>query len=150
MPWDLYQRQGLAVEAGLLKQEFPHFGIHEPRGNTYVGGNQPTSAGNQYYLWVPIPPGYPDQCPNAYVFRPNPLPGYLNHRTINSYGCSHEMHTLSNGPRGEVQICHYRSERWEARITLVKVLLKCALWLEAYEQHRITGQSITRFVRTMS
>jgi len=149
MLWLPYQRSRLALEAQLLEDEFPHFGFHEPTGDTYVGGYQHTSAGSRYYLWLPIPRGYPDQCPPAYVYRPNPLWGYLDLRTINSYGCSHQMHTLSNGPQGEVQICHYRPERWDASITLVKVLLKCVLWLEAYEQHLRTNRSIAAFVRTM-
>ena len=59
------------------------------------------------------------------------------------------MHTLSNGPNGEVQICHWRQNRWHSGITLNKVILKVILWLEAYEQHLVTGQSINEFVRTM-
>jgi hypothetical protein len=59
------------------------------------------------------------------------------------------MHTLGPGPSGEVQICHWRDNRWHAGITLDKVLLKGLLWLEAYEQHLTTGQPIDGFVRTM-
>jgi len=149
MMWETYQRNRLAFEAQLLAQEFPHFGFHEPTGDTYLSGYQSTSAGSSYHLWLPIPRGYPDQCPPAYIYRPNPLQGHRGLRTINSYGSSHEMHTLGNGAHGEVQICHFRPERWDASVTLAKVLLKCALWLEAYEQHLRTGSGIAKFVRSM-
>jgi hypothetical protein len=59
------------------------------------------------------------------------------------------MHTLANGPRGEVQICHWRDDRWHSAITLNKVMIKVVLWLEAYEQYLSSGKAIAEFVKTM-
>ena len=116
----------------------------------YLWGTHRTNSGNAYELWSPIPSGYPSNRPPVYVWKPNPLRGYSYIKTINSYGVSHSMHTLSNGPNGEVQICHWRDERWHSGITLNKVMLKVVLWLEAYEQHLSSGDPITSFVGTMS
>ncbi len=115
----------------------------------YLWGVHKTNNGNAYTIWSPIPSRYPHSRPPVYVREPNPLWGYRSRDTINSYGLSHSMHTLSNGPNGEVQICHWRDERWHSGITLNKVMIKIVLWLEAYEQHLSSGATISEFVRTM-
>ena len=115
----------------------------------YLSGRHYTNAGSGYDIWSPIPKLYPDSRPPIYVTNPNPLPSYEFGVSINSYSLSHSMHTLSTGPGGEVQICHWRDARWHRGITLNKVMLKVVIWLEAYEQHLSTGQSISSFVSTM-
>ncbi len=119
-------------------------------GSYYLWGEHRTNAGNTYKLWAPVPSGFPQARPPLYVHSPNPLWGHARRSTINSYGVSHAMHTLGNGPNNEVQICHWRSDRWHSGITLNKVMLKAVLWLEAYEQHLSTGTDIDAFVRTMT
>lgn len=118
-------------------------------GRYYLWGEHRTNAGSSYTLWAPLPAGFPYSRPPLYVHAPNPLWGFGASRTINSYGLSHAMHTLDNGPNGEVQICHWRSDRWHSGITLNKVMIKGMLWLEGYEQHLSTGRDIDEFVRTM-
>ena len=118
-------------------------------GGYYLWGVHQTNAGNRYSLWAPLPPGFPEVRPRLHVHSPNPLWAFGNVRTVNSFGLSHAMHTLENGPSNEVQICHWRSDRWHSGITLNKVMLKAILWLEAYEQHFATGRDINDFVRTM-
>lgn len=131
----------------LLQDGLSQFRIYSRENSYYLWGQHTTSSGNSYTICSPIPFYYPDSCPPVYVYKPNPLRGYS--QTINSYGVSHYMHTLSNGPNGEVQICHWRPARWHSAITLNKVMLKVILWLEAYEQHLATGRSISEFVGTM-
>ena len=116
----------------------------------YLYGDHQTSAHNSYSLWSPIPTGFPVSRPRVYVRTPNPLWAFRRAKTINAYDVSHGMHTLSNGPNGEVQICHWRDERWHSGITFNKVMIKAMLWLEAYEQHLSTGRDIDDFVKTMS
>jgi hypothetical protein len=115
----------------------------------YISGTHKTNSGNAYKIFSPIPCRYPNSRPPVYIQEPNPLRGYEFGKTINSYGTNHSMHTLSNGPNGEVQICHWRDERWHSGITLNKVMLKVVLWLEAYEQHLLSGDPISAFVGTM-
>lgn len=119
-------------------------------GGYYLWGEHQTNAGNLYSLGAPLPSGFPETRPPLYIYRPNPLRGFGNVRTISSYGLSHAMHTLQSGPNNEVQICHWRPDRWHSGITLNKVMLKAILWLEAYEQHISTGKDIAEFVRTMA
>jgi len=115
-----------------------------------LNGVHRSSVGNPYKIWSPISYNYPHARPHVYVREPNPLPGYNNGESINEFGVSHKMHTLSNGPNGEVQICHWRDGRWHSGITLNKVMIKIVLWLEAYEQFRTSGTPIDELVKTMA
>lgn len=142
----------LILENQILQRDgLSQFQIYKSNdGSSYfLWGTHRTNSANAYEIRSPIPRGYPSSRPPVYVWKPNPLRGYSYNMTINDYGVSHDMHTLSNGPNGEVQICHWRDERWHSGITLNKVMIKVMLWLEAYEQHLSSGDPITNFVRTM-
>lgn len=115
----------------------------------FLSGIHRTSSENSYSLRSPIPSRYPYRRPPVYITDPNPLWGFDYRRTINSYRLSHGMHTLENGPNGEVQICHWRDDRWHSGITLNKVMIKAVLWLEAYEQHLSSGNTLSSYVSTM-
>lgn len=115
----------------------------------FLSGVHKTNGGNSYTIWSPIPVLYPNRRPPVYVTEPNPLWGFQYQKQINSYGLSHDMHTLENGQNGEVQICHWRDDRWHSGITLNKVMIKVVLWLEAYEQYLASGTTIREFVGTM-
>lgn len=147
------QEERLILENQVLTREgFSQFQIYAGKtaGDYYLWGEHRTNSGNSYIIWSPLPVGFPYSKPSVYVYRPNPLWGHGYSKTINGYGISHNMHTLSNGPNGEVQICHWHSDRWHSGITLNRVMLKVVLWLEAYEQHLSTGRDICEFVRSMS
>ena len=144
--------QRLTYENQVLEHDgMPQFQIYGNQASGYnLWGDHRTNANHSYRLWSPIPLGFPNSRPHLYILRPNPLWEFGGTSTINSYGVSHRMHTLLNGPNGEVQICHWRDERWHSGITFNKVMVKVMLWLEAYEQHLSTGRNIDEFVRTMS
>ena len=114
----------------------------------YIYGDYISSSRRNYTIWCRLPENYPDKCPSVYVHKPNPLIGYGGIQ-VNSYGMSHDMHTLEPNSSGEVQICHWRQSRWHSGITLNKVMLKVMLWFEAFEQHLSTGRTINEFVATM-
>ncbi len=147
---DLLER--LCYENEILRRSgMSQFEIFQGQGLSYfLQGEHRTSSGKAYTLRALLPSGFPVSRPPVYVVKPNPLWGYACIKTMNSYGVSHAMHTLGPGPNGEVQICHWRCERWHSGITLNKVMLKAVLWLEAYEQHLSTGKDIDEFVRTMT
>lgn len=143
----------LILENQILNRDsFSQFQVYtgQSPGSYYLWGDHRTNSANSYKIWSPIPGQYPYSKPPVYVHQPNPLWGFGYLKTINSYDVSHRMHTLSNGPNGEVQICHWSSDRWHSGITLNRVMLKVVLWLEAYEQHLATGKDICDFVRTMT
>jgi hypothetical protein len=141
-----YENQVL-VNSGLAQ-----FQIHRYKevDAYYLWGEQVSNSGARYSIYSPIPNGFPDARPPVYIYKPNPLPAFLPGTTINSYGRSHSMHTLEKGSNGEVQICHWRDDRWHSGITFNKVMIKVLIWLEAYEQHRSSGEPIDNFVRTMA
>ena len=122
----------------------------DQNGGYYLFGHHRTNSNNSYTLWSPIPYGFPNSRPHLYIRSPNPLYAFERSITVNSLGVSHRMHTLGNGPDGEVQICHWRDDRWHSGITFNKVMIKAMLWLEAYEQHLSTGHDIDEFVKTMN
>ena len=145
-------QERLGLENQILQRDgLSQFQVYQSNDgySFFLWGTHRTSSANAYEIWSPIPSGYPSSRPRVYVRKPNPLWGYSSEMTINAYDVSHNMHTLSNGPNGEVQICHWRDERWHSGITLNKVMIKVVLWLEAYEQHLSSGDPITNFVGTM-
>ena len=150
--WTMDQRTRLAVEHQVMQREgLSQFGAyHRAENDTYYASGVATSnAGYRYSLYCPIPSGFPTQRPPLYITEPNPLLMKDGTR-ISSLGVSHAMHTLTPHENGWVQICHWRDARWHAGIVLQKVFLKAHLWIEAYEQHVITGNSLADFVRSMA
>jgi ubiquitin-protein ligase len=131
------------MEMKLLARYMSDFHFYDPRRATYVEGPVQTSDGRRYRIRVPIPPEYPFQEPGMYVIEP----AVLRRRTgdtVNSLGGTHSFHTKPNGPDGCVQICHTRD--WDASVTLLKVVLKGVVWLEAYAAHLRTGRPIADFL----
>lgn len=150
--WTSEQRQRLLLENQILISEgFDQFQLYYDRtSDAYsVSGYATANSGRQYYLYIPIPSGYPYQRPPLYVTNPNPLTMY-DGNAVSSLGVSHNMHTLVPHSAGWPQICHWRDARWHSGILLQKVLLKGLIWIEAYEQHLATGRPIADFVRTMA
>ena len=125
----------------LLRDGLSQFRVYRSNDliSYYLWGTHTTNSGRSYQIWSPIPNQYPYERPPIYINKPNPLPACPPGRSVNSYGTSHSMHTLRNGPKGEVQICHWRDDRWHSAITLNKVMLKVVLWLEAYRAASIFG-----------
>lgn len=150
--WTAAQRERLALEHQILQNEgFTQFGVYYDRqyDTYYASGTATSNSGRQYQLYCPIPSGYPSERPSLYVTEPNPLVTW-DGRRISELGVSHAMHTLKPHAQGWVQICHWRDNRWHAGIVLRKVFLKGMIWIEAYEQHLVTGRDLADFVRTMA
>ncbi|TFV48276.1 hypothetical protein [Bradyrhizobium niftali] len=150
--WTQGQRDRLAVEHQILQNEgFTQFSVYRnPSDDTYYASGYATSnAGRNYFLYMPIPSGFPAQRPPLYITDPIPLLTY-NGTPISSLGVSHAMHTLTPHAGGWVQVCHWRDARWHSGIVLQKVFLKALIWIEAYEQHLATGRDLADFVRSMA
>ncbi|MGD9902810.1 MAG: hypothetical protein AB7U83_05020 [Vicinamibacterales bacterium] len=150
--WSTDQRQRLYLENEILKREgFDQFAVwHHPSDDTYtVSGTATASNGRTFYLWMPIPSGFPQQRPPLYITEPNPLRMFGGNPVV-SLGVSHQMHTLTPHSAGWPQICHWRDARWHSGIVLQKVFLKGLIWIEAFEQHLATGRPLADFVSTMA
>jgi hypothetical protein len=144
--WTESQRVRLAYEEMLLKQEISHFWFQDrtSAGLTTARGKHTTARNRAYTMCVWMKAGYPDEMPDLYIIEPCPLYGYQN-KTVQSYGTSHQMHAWTPDWNDYVKICHTKEDYWSAADTIVSVVLKGFLWLEAFEVHCRTGQSIDAF-----
>ena len=114
----------------------------------YQGNIDSTALGGALTLRLEYMPRHPDVCPQLYVWDPIKLPlhvGLFPGQTINEKGRCHEFHTNENGPSGRVCICHINTSQWEPSMTYAQVLLKGALWINAYEAHLQTGAPIAEY-----
>lgn len=142
--WSQEQATRLAYEESLLLEHgFTHFNFHDRtvRGKTTVQGWHTTAAGNTYKLCIRPTKNFPNEIPYLYVTSPRPLYGYRG-KSIQSYGAAHSMHVNQPNWNNYVNICHWKDSHWSAAYTLVSVLMKGMLWLEAFEVHRQTGKKI--------
>jgi hypothetical protein len=150
--WRDDQRKRMVLEHEVLQREgFDQFSVYHDRAadSYWAVGNASANSGRQYRLYIPIPLAYPHQRPPMYVTEPNPL-RMFDGGLVSSQGVSHAMHTLAPHANGWPQICHWRDGRWHSGILLQKVFLKGLIWVEAYEQHLVTGRPLAEFVRTMA
>ena len=144
--WIRSQRRRLACEKKVMGKELPQFYFYNPTGDTYVSGTVPLrSVGLFLILKCILGPSFPDAMPRLYVTSPMTLWKYRRRGTVNSEGVSHAFHTLSNGPDGIVQICHFKSEQWHSGRSLVGVFMKGLIWCRGYEAHLRTGKPISDF-----
>lgn len=143
--WDSFQVQRLTFEEGLLKENHPN--CEFTRGETWaIVKIWHNIAGSWYLLRVYVPGTYPDERPKVFVEYPSPLPAYAAGKKISDYAPSHNFHVLSTSGNGEVQICHFSDDAWDAAKTIHLVVLKAKLWLQAYGEHHLrTGQPICDF-----
>ena len=58
---------------------------------------------------------------------------------------SASMHTLSS-EHGWTRICHYGTNAWNPYISIFKVYVRCKLWLEVYELHLQTGNTMDYYL----
>lgn len=141
--WIYEQRERLVYEEKLLSKELPHFKFYDRTQShlTTVRGYHTTAANNKYALWLRLGKAFPYEVPGLYVTFPSPLYG-RGGRTIQSYGTSHYMHTWKPDWNDYVKICHWKEEFWTTDNTVLSVILKGFLWLEAYEVYRRGGSAI--------
>jgi hypothetical protein len=146
MSWDSQQQARLALEKRILAEWFPQFEWHDPTEDTYLKGYLRTNSGRGYGVKVKLTDDYPESPPKALIFDPRPL---LDRDGSPLEEYSYEMHTQKTTKKGNVQVCHYNDANWTESVTLCKVILKVRLWLEAYEGHLTTGNSIDHYLPHM-
>lgn len=143
--WDRFQRDRLVFEEQLLKQNHPNCEFTWGENDAFVKIWH-NVCGAYYLLRIYVPGTYPDQKPKVFVEYPFPLMTYAGMKKISDYAPSHNYHILSSSTKGEVQICHFAEDAWDATKTIHLVVLKAKLWLQAYGEHHLkTGQPICDF-----
>lgn len=138
--------QRLQQEIAILEKYFPRKYKFEnlSLNNELLDVGVRTQSGKVYRLNIILPPDYPNSLPSVYIVYPLPL---LRHDGSPISGPSHEMHTLSNDG-SKIQLCHYKTQNWNPKHTLYRVILKARIWLEAYEGHLATGNLIDNYLKS--
>ena len=136
-------------EQALMEKYFPRkhqwVNMDDPQ-NAFLDFAHTSASGRSYNLKIVIPPDYPNSLSQVFVMYPKP-DKFVDHRgkPLYQYGPDHNMHLLH--PNGKfAQLCHFLKDDWHPNCSLYLVAVKCALWLEVYEQHLATGQPIDTFV----
>jgi len=106
----------------------------------YVKMAAKTNSGNIYTLRVDLDK-FPEQIPPVYVTK---MLKDKNGYDMSSSSAAY--HTL-NSHDGMTRICHYGPRSWTPRISLFKIMIRCRLWLEAYEAHLVTGNTIDFYLK---
>ena len=133
----------LGLERELLSKQMPEFEFHDIEGDTYIEGWVNIYGSSAEFRLRLVLGNFPDDLPKLYVVSPVKLPKYNGYSTVNSVGSSHEFHTLSNGPGGVVQICHFKRNWWDSSKTTIAILIKGIFWLEAYCAYLKSGRSLS-------
>ena len=144
--WNKKQIERLAFEEKLVDKYFSDFNLyHDQNGNPYFSGWTGTNGRrNDYKLKLVLSPFFPDSEPDLFVVSPRPLRMYDGHQLIKSLGTSHYYHLYSNEANDYVKICH--TDEWDASCTCVMILLRGVLWVDGYENHLSTGQTIHEYL----
>ena len=140
MGWTSGQRQRLGVEKSILKKHFSSCVTWiSPRRNSKIDVFVKCNSGTQHTLRVYIPHDFPNSCPNVVFKEPESrISDFQDQRSSHTYPLrNHE---------GYLRIRHCDERDWTCENTLYQVLVKGLLWLEAYEGHLRTGNSIDSFL----
>lgn len=147
MPWSATQQRRLGFEKELLEKYFRgRVSWINPTGDTRVEVRVTCTNDKQYTLRVYLPSDYPNSCPQMVVSSPSSCLRKKNGSLLS--GTSGEDHVLASRD-GCTQICHYNSGLWRDDNTLYQVIMKGLIWLEAYEAHLRTGESLCRYLQEM-
>jgi hypothetical protein len=111
------------VERNKLAQAFPGLYVYAVGDQiTSVQGNLWTSYGNQYYVTIGIPDGYPYDMPTV------SLPyAYIDP------DCTH---VYSNG-----NICVMKSDQWSSTMSIAFLVAKVAVWVNKYDSWVCNGKA---------
>lgn len=145
--WDQKQSERFAFGEALVKKYFPGFSLsYDHNGNPYFAGWTGTRGRrNNYKLRLELSEFFPDSEPDLFVESPRTLPMFDGSQ-INSLGTSHYYHVHAN-KNGYVKICH--TDDWDSSCTCVMALLRGVLWVDGYENHLRTGETIHQYLKKL-
>ena len=147
MPCTATQQKRLGFEKNLLEQYFRNrVTWTDPTGNTKVEVRVTCTNDKQYTLRVYLPSDYPNSCPRMIVSYPSSC---LRRRDGSSLSSTNGADHVLGSMDGCTQICHFDTSLWKADNTIYQIIMKGLIWLEAYEAHLRTGNSLSRYLQEM-
>lgn len=132
----------LNLEKSVLQREMPHVQCVFKDLSTdhpYVLMPVRTKNGKVYTIRIDLD-RFPNDVPHAFVTK---MLKTKDGAEMNSPSAA--MHTLST-EHGYTRICHYGYQSWTPMVSLLKVYVKCALWLNVYELHLRTGNTMDYYL----
>ena len=140
----MLDRQRYEAEVALLRRKLPpnvwHFDINSERPVLAMAVK--TQSGNLYTIQIELA-NFPQSVPKVFVTQM-----LYDHDNKPMDGASAPLHTLSS-EHGWTRICHYGSDSWTPGVSLYKIYVKCALWLNIYEQTLRTGRDMEYYLKHM-
>lgn len=137
----MIDQQRLSLETQVLQKYLPtkafkFMGIGTP--NPYLVVAAKTSNHKLYTLKIELSE-FPESIPKVFVTK------MLKTKSgVDMNSASGSMHTLTS-ENGCTRICHYGND-WTNRVSLFRVYYKCLMWLNMYELHLQTGESIDTYL----
>lgn len=132
----------LNLEKSVLQREMPHVQCvfkDMDTAHPYVLMPVRTKNGKVYTIRIDLD-RFPNEVPHAFVTK---MLKTKDGAEMNSPSAA--MHTLST-EHGYTRICHYGYQSWTPMVSLLKVYVKCALWLNVYELHLRTGNTMDYYL----
>lgn len=132
----------LKLEKEVLQREMPLVQCvfrDMDKNSPYVLMPVKTKNGKIYTIRIDLA-GFPNTLPHAFVTK---MLRTKNGELMDS--ASAEMHTLTS-EYGYTRICHYGFDSWSPMVSIFKVYVKCALWLNIYELHLRTGNTMDYYL----
>lgn len=138
----MLDRQRYEAEVALLRRKLPpgvwRFDLNSERPILAMAVK--TRIGNLYTIQIELA-RFPQNVPKVFVTRM-----LRNHDGEAMDDASASMHTYES-EHGWTRICHYGSDSWTPGVSLYKIYVKCALWLNIYEAHLKTGRPIDYYLK---
>ena len=130
------------IECAVLRSRLPEniykfIDLDKPSAHLCMAAR--TNRGTLYTLYIELA-GFPESLPRVFVTQ---LLRDHAGRPLNE--ASARMHTLPSD-YGWTRLCHYGFSFWKANVSLYKIYVKCRLWLEMYELHLQTGNTIDYYL----
>ena len=105
------------------------------------------TRGKKYVLRVDLPPNFPNSCPSMFVIAPD---GILRRKDHSSLRFESRQDHILDSQHGYTRIAHFPPNHWFGNETLLQVIQKGLVWLEAYEMHLKQGYPINWFVQVVA
>jgi len=139
-------KDGHFADIGRLKLEVQALNKTFPTNKKRLSTTEATMLyKNKYTVLVTMSEAYPNEMPRCYLA--NKDLRFRNGGLVKNMGTSHEYHLLET-VNGRAQICHGKKSHWKPNKSLASVFVKAFMWIEAYENHLKTGNSLDTYLRT--
>ena len=139
----MFDQRRYEAEFGVLKRKLPSnaWTFRDLNGTRpYLAAAVRTRSGRLYTIQIELA-NFPQSVPK--VFATQML------RDCNGEEMRegrHSLHTLPS-EHGWTRICHYGPSSWTPNVSLYHIYVKCALWLNVYELHLKTHETMEYYLK---